>query len=274
MITRQIVRTLAVCALALGCAELPAQTVATPVITAQPTSQSVVAGSSVSFSVTATGTAPLSYQWRKGNQDIVGATSPTYTLSNVQSGDAASYSVVVSNSAGTVTSSGATLTVTIVGTPPTITAQPSDQTVGAGTNVTLRVGVSGTAPFTYQWRKNGAAIAGATSDTLQLPGVTATSGGSYTVLVGNAFGSATSNPATLTVLDAPRIGTVPADQSVAEGDNAVFTVVATGATPLTYQWSKDGRALAGQVNATLALTAVTYTDAGSYSVLVTTAWAA
>ncbi|MBI4623882.1 MAG: immunoglobulin domain-containing protein [Verrucomicrobia bacterium] len=199
-------------------------------------------GQSVTFTVVASGTAPLTYQWRKDGTAIGGATS-----------------------------SAASLTVTTPATAPAITAQPSDQTVGVGTNVTLRVGVSGTAPFTFQWRKNGAAIAGATGDTLTLPLVTAASAGSYTVLVTNAVGSATSAVAVLAVIDLPRITTPPVDQAVAVGSNVVFTVVASGTAPLRYQWSKDGRAIAGAVNATLALTAVTDADAGIYSVAVTNA---
>ncbi|MBI4621594.1 MAG: immunoglobulin domain-containing protein [Verrucomicrobia bacterium] len=242
-----------------------------PSISTPPASQSVTTGTAVTFTVAASGTSPLTYQWRKGNQDIVGATSPTYSLSNVQSGDAANYSVVVTNSAGSVTSNAATLTVTTTGTAPTITAQPSDQTVGAGVgaSATFTVGVSGTAPFTYQWRKNGAAIAGATNATLVLAVVTTANAGSYTVLVTNAVGSATSGVAVLTLVDLPVITVPPVDLSVAVGSPVVFTVLANGTPPLTYQWRKDGRPIAGADNSTLALTAVTDADAGSYAVGVT-----
>ena len=244
---------------------------ATPTISAQPQSQSVQTGGSVTFAVTASGTAPLTYQWRKGNGDISGAINATLMLSNVQSGDGASYSVVVSNSAGSVNSNAATLTVTTAGIAPTITAQPESQTVGIGSNVTFRVAVSGTSPFTFQWRLNGAVISGATSDTLILGLVAVTSAGSYTVVVTNGFGSVTSSPATLSVIPAPTITAQLADQSVPVGANVAFTVTAAGAPPLSYQWNKDGRAITGATNSTLALTAVTDADAGTYRVVVTNA---
>lgn len=240
-----------------------------PAISQQPSSQSVPAGGAVTFAVTATGTAPLTYQWRKGSASVAGATGATLTINNAQSDDAGNYSVVVSNSAGALNSAAAVLTVTVVGVVPTIAAQPSSQTVGIGANVTFSVAASGSSPFTYQWRLNGAAISGATSDTLILGLVPVTSAGNYTVVVTNNFGSATSNPATLSVIQAPTITTQLVDQSVTVGANVVFTVVAAGAPPLTYQWTKDGRAIAGASNAILALTAVTDADAGSYRVVVT-----
>jgi hypothetical protein len=86
-------------------------TVTAPAITSQPASQTVTAGSSATFTVTASGTAPLSYQWRFNGTAISGATSSSYTVSNAQSANAGNYSVVVSNSAGSVTSNNATLTV-------------------------------------------------------------------------------------------------------------------------------------------------------------------
>ena len=89
----------------------------------------MTAGSGVTFSVTATGTAPLSYQWRKGGSNISGATSATYSMTNVQAADAGTYSVVVSNSAGSVTSANATLTVSPAAVGPAITTQPG-QSIG------------------------------------------------------------------------------------------------------------------------------------------------
>jgi hypothetical protein len=87
-------------------------TTTAPTISSQPASATVAAGSSVTFAVTATGTGTLSYQWKKDNADISGATSSSYTLNNVQTSHAGSYTVVVSNSAGSTTSSVATLSVT------------------------------------------------------------------------------------------------------------------------------------------------------------------
>src|SRR5690606_27748273 len=134
-----------------------------PSITTQPVSQNVNAGANATFTVSASGTGPLSYQWRFNGANISGATATSYTRSNVQSGDAGNYSVVVSNAAGSATSANAALTVNV---PPSITTQPVSQTVNAGANVTFTVSASGTAPLSYQWRFNGANISGATASSL------------------------------------------------------------------------------------------------------------
>src|SRR2546422_2254966 len=80
--------------------------------------------------------------------------------------------VVVSNSAGSVTSNAATLTVNAAVVPPSITTQPTSQTVTAGQSATFSVAASGTAPLSYQWRKNGTAISGATSASYTTPATT------------------------------------------------------------------------------------------------------
>src|SRR5438045_1537388 len=96
-----------------------------PSITSQPANQTVTAGQTAMFSVTATGTAPLSYQWRKNGVNITGATASSYTTPATTSTDSGStFSVVVSNSAGSATSNNATLTVNAAVTAPSITSQP------------------------------------------------------------------------------------------------------------------------------------------------------
>jgi hypothetical protein len=172
-----------------------------PTITAQPASVSVAAGNSASFSVTATGTATLAYQWRKAGTAISGATSATYSLSSVTSSDAGSYDVVVSNSAGSVTSSAATLTVTASSSSvaPSITTQPTSQSVAVGGSASFSVAATGTAPLSYQWSKDGSAISNATDSSYTISSATASSAGSYTVQITNAAGSVTSSAATLTV---------------------------------------------------------------------------
>jgi hypothetical protein len=242
-----------------------------PSITTQPASQTVTAGANVTFSVVASGTAPLSYQWAKNGANISGATSATLTLNNVATSAAGSYTVVVSNSGGSVTSSAATLTVNPAIVAPSITTQPASQTVTAGANVTFSVVASGTAPLSYQWRKDGANIAGATSASLTLNAVPTSAAGSYTVVVSNSGGSVTSATATLTVnpaVVAPSITTQPVSQTVTAGANVTFMVVASGTTPMSYQWQKNGANIAGATGASLVLTAVTSANAGSYTVIV------
>ena len=121
-----------------------------PVISSQPQNQLLIPGNDVTFSVSAGGSAPLSYQWRKDNVNIDGATASSYTRPNVQAIDEGNYSVVISNAVGSATSDDALLAFIIA---PTITVQPQSQTVGAGENVTLTVTATGAKPLTYQWER-------------------------------------------------------------------------------------------------------------------------
>lgn len=171
-----------------------------PSITTPPASQTVNVGDPVTFSVVASGSAPLTYSWHKGADPIPGATSDTYTILNAQTGDQGSYSVVVSNGAGSTESAAATLTVNLLA--PSITKQPVSQTLGIGSSTTLSVTALGSAPLSYQWSKNGSPISGATGATLALNNVQVSDSGDYTVTVTNVVKSVTSNPATVSVVQA------------------------------------------------------------------------
>jgi hypothetical protein len=174
---------------------------AAPTITTQPANQSVTVGQTATFSVSASGTAPLSYQWRKNTASITGANASSYTTPATTAADNnAKFDVVVSNTAGSVTSSQATLTVSSAPVAPTITMQPTNQTVTAGQTATFSVAATGTSPLAYQWQKNGAAITGATAASYTTPvTTTADSGELFRVVVSNTAGSQTSNTAMLTV---------------------------------------------------------------------------
>jgi hypothetical protein len=148
--------------------------------------------------VVASGSATLSYQWRKGGTAISGATSATYTISATAASDAGSYDVVVTNSAGSVTSSAATLTISGVSGSPAITTQPVSQSAATGGSVTYTVVATGNS-LTYQWRKDGIAISGATATTYAVSSVASTDAGAYDVVVSNSTASVTSSVATLTV---------------------------------------------------------------------------
>jgi len=114
-----------------------------PSITSSPASLTVNGGSLASFSVTATGTAPLGYQWRKNGTNLSGGTSSTYVIASAQTTDAGSYSVVVSNSAGSVTSASASLTVNKV--TPVITILPTASPITPGQSLTASVLSGGSA---------------------------------------------------------------------------------------------------------------------------------
>jgi uncharacterized repeat protein (TIGR02543 family) len=173
-----------------------------PKISSQPASQTINVGSSVTFSVSASGTTPMTYQWFFNSGKMTGQTSSTLNLSNVQQNQAGNYSVIVSNVAGTATSSAAVLTVVVpvTNTAPKISTQPASQTVNVGSNVTFSVAASGTAPMTYQWLFNGGNLTGQTSSTLNLSNVQQNQAGNYSVIVSNVAGTATSAAAALSVV--------------------------------------------------------------------------
>ncbi len=236
-----------------------------PSITTQPSSLVVNTRSNARFTVVASGTGPLNYQWRINANPIPGATSANYDIPSVSAADAGSYDVVVSNAADSVTSAPAQL---IVSSPPSITTQPVTATVTPGGGARFTIVASGTGPLNYQWRINAMPIPGATSANYDIPSVSAAHVGSYDVVVSNAAGSVTSAPAQLTVIRRPAIVRKPADLSVLAGSNAVFAVEATGTDPLTYQWQKDHRDLQGECGHILVLEKVTQSEAGKYTVVV------
>ena len=237
-----------------------------PSITAQPSTQTVTAGQKATFSVTASGTAPLSYQWQKGTTNISGATSPSYTTPvTAMSDNGSTFQVVVSNSAGSTTSNPAMLNVTAAPVAPSITTQPSNRSVTVGQTATFTVVAAGTSPLSYQWKKGTTNISGATSPSYTTPATTlADNGSQFTVVVSNSVGNISSNPATLSVTAvAPTITTQPSNQAVAAGLTATFTVVASGTAPLTYQWQKGTTNISGATSASYTTPATTLADSGS-----------
>jgi hypothetical protein len=168
-----------------------------PAITTPPSDQTAVVGSSASFSVTATGTAPLSYQWAFEGTNLAGATANPLLLTGVQLSQAGSYAVMVTNVAGSVTSAPAKLNVYVL---PYITAQPASQSVIVGSNVTFSVTAAGTPPLSYQWRLNGNSLPAATSSSYAVTNAQMANAGAYDVIVTNDYGSTNSQPATLTLV--------------------------------------------------------------------------
>ncbi|MBL0311938.1 MAG: hypothetical protein IPP78_04315 [Holophagaceae bacterium] len=176
-----------------------------PSISVQPQSQSVTAPATAIFSVTATGDAPLAYQWRKNGTDIQNATGASYTTPATTVGDSGSqFTVRVSNAAGNVVCNVATLTVAPPGIPPSISAQPQSQSITAPATATFSVTATGDAPLVYQWRKNGTDIQNATGASYTTPATTVgDSGSQFTVRVSNAAGNVASSVATLIVAAPP-----------------------------------------------------------------------
>jgi hypothetical protein len=240
-----------------------------PSISQQPVSQIVTAGTSVSLTVAASGTAPLSYQWYNSSGMILGATNNSLTFNPAQTNNWDNYYVIVSNSFGTVASSPATL---IVYQPVTILTQPVSRLVVYGGTATFAVTASGFQPPAYQWFFNGTnGIFSGTNSTLQLSQVQPSQAGTYTVAVTNLFGSVTSSPATLNVMDsAPIIMTPPTNQATWSGATMYFAVNAIGSSPLAYQWFYNGtNVLQGATNALLQLHNVQVSQSGNNAVVVT-----
>ena len=277
-----------------GSADAPPPPETVPVVLTQPADQSTVVGNAASFSVAATGAAPLAYQWASSVDGIAftaiaGATATSYSTGATALNQSGSfYRVVVGNSLGSVTSSAARLTVTPVVVAPAITVQPADQTVTAAAPATFSVTATGTTPA-YEWQSSSDAgvtftpvPGGPNAPSLALTNTTtAQSGQRYRVRVSNSAGSVTSNSALLTVNavpTAPSFTTQPMSQSIIAGAAVTFTVVATGTPAPALQWRINGANLvngiqtsgvcmgatvAGASSAALTLTAVPFGCSGA-----------
>ncbi len=243
-----------------------------PAVISGPTNATANAGGTAGFAVTASGTPPLSYQWRHGGLDLAGANAPALALANVQAADAGVYSVVVSNDFGSVTSSGATLTVLALPVPPSIVTPPVGRTNAVGTAASFAVVASGDSPLAYEWRRNGTAITGATGDVYAIASVRTTDAGQYTVLVSNPFGSALSVAAPLVVGIPASIVSQPQSQTNKAGATAVFSVAVAGTAPVSIRWLFNGAVIPGATGTTFRIASVQLANAGTYRAAVSNAF--
>ncbi|MGV3632399.1 MAG: immunoglobulin domain-containing protein [Bacteroidota bacterium] len=255
------------------------------VVTVQPVNQAVCEGNPVSFSVTAAGTAPLTYQWMRGataltdGGNISGATTSTLTIDPAMSADAGTnYSVMISGACPSVSSANVSLT---INTAPVITLMPSNQNVCEGSSVTFTVVATGTG-LTYQWRRgvidmtDNVTVSGTTTSSMTISPVALTdASANYNVVItGTCPSPVTSGNIALTIDPSPIITVQPLSQTVCDGSAASFTVTATG-TGLTYQWRKgttdlvDGGNISGATGTTLTIDPASAADAGTYNVVVT-----
>ena len=172
-----------------------------PTFTTQPANQTVQVGATATFMAAASGNPAPTYQWYQGITAIPNATSASYTTpAATTSMNGNSYTVVATNSMGSVTSNPASLTVNATPTAPIFTTQPQSQHVTAPATATFTAAASGNPTPTYQWYLGITAIPNATSASYTTPATTTgMNGNSYTVIATNSVGSVTSNPASLTV---------------------------------------------------------------------------
>lgn len=265
-------------------------TVNDPVVSSQPANQVTNYLGTASFSVTAAGTGPFTYQWQFKGVDLSngssisgsgatvnGATSAMLQLNNVTYLDAGSYTVVVTDPNGSTTSSAATLVVK----DPYIIAQPSptNQFVTAGATAQFSVSAAGSPPLTYQWLKNGTAISdgasgsgstysGSATSTLTISGTTVADDGSYSVVINSASGTNVTSSAALLTVYAPVTVTPAQSLRVSVGANVPFGPIVTGTLP-GYQWQFDGVNIPGATNSTFVTNKVTVASAGTYTLVVT-----
>ena len=203
----------------------------------------------------------LNYQWYKDGFMLQGATDREYTIDKVSQSDAGQYFVIVKNEIDSVVSDLATLTVAV---PPVIVKQPEDISVLEGEEVLLCVEAEHAE--TYQWYKDSNIIHGATNAVYRIVNAFQEDAGQYYVLVGNQYKSVQSDKMTLEVYKIPVITQQPVSVSVSGGKSATFSVKAENAT--SYQWYRDGFAIAGADQSSYTIGVVTSYDIGKYFVIV------
>lgn len=227
-----------------------------PAIDVQPMAATVADGTSASFSVHATGSQPQSYQWLRNGVPVPGANTASIVVDPASLTDSgATFSVQVSNAAGSVTSQAVALSVTPVVA--RITGAPQAQTVLDGATASFAVSAVGSAALRYQWYADGAPIAGATAVNYSVVATYADSGKQISVRVSNPYGSDTSVPVALRVDPrAPAFVAAPQDVAVQVGGSASFLVTASGTVPMSFQWerSNDGGVNWGPIAGAMATT--------------------
>ena len=228
----------------------------------------------VTFSVGATGSAPLSYQWYfYGNNTngaptgLTGATSSSYSIGSADGSNSGFYAVVVSNSFNSVISRFALL---IVGNVAPVISGPANQTVIAGNNATFSTTVLIANPQpTFQWQTNGVNVGGATSASLTLNNVPFSLDGTMVSVIASNAAAMVTNNATLSVIVTPVITPQPVAVTTNAGNTVVFTSGATGVPTPGLQWYKNGIGISGQTGSTLTLASIQGSDIGTYKLVAT-----
>lgn len=236
-----------------------------PSISVGPSGGAVVAGGSLRLSVEAGGTGGVAYQWRKDGVTLVGKNAETLDLTAFTRADAGDYRCVVSAGSSSVTSIAAAVTLAVA---PEITTQPQSVSVASGSSSVFTVHATGTEPMAYQWRKDGVDLTGGTLKSFTIPSVSLLDDGSYSVVVSNRAGSASSNPARLEVISPITITSQPSSMTIPAGGSLSLSVSATSAAPLSFQWYKNNTPLTSGTTAAYSIGTALAGDSGTYKVIV------
>ncbi|MGA2751333.1 MAG: choice-of-anchor tandem repeat GloVer-containing protein [Verrucomicrobiota bacterium] len=253
-------------------------TVVPAIIEPQPVGATIVAGASYVFTVGVSSVYPVTCQWQLDGTNLTdggnisGSATSSLTLAGATLADTGFYSVVVSNAAGTVHSTGAALNVY----PFLTTAAPSSLTVIAGSTASFALAMQSDYPMSYQWQfdgtnlSDGGNIAGSATSNLTVTAATMADAGTYTVVASNSAGALTNSGAVLTVVPFVTV-TPPSSLTVIAGSGAAFTAALQSVYPMNYQWRfnrmnlSDGGNIAGSSTSNLTVSGASTANAGEYS---------
>ncbi|RME93108.1 MAG: hypothetical protein D6766_08780 [Verrucomicrobia bacterium] len=241
-----------------------------PSVLVPPQPLTVLAGDTAELRVEAGGVPAPALQWTLDGLDLPSATNATLIITNAQAAHAGVYRVRLRNRLGETLSPPGLLRV--LPSAPRLLAEPEDQEVPAGSDVTFAVAFAGTEPMTVQWRHNGQPIPASSGPVLMLPNVQAAHAGGFSAVIRNALGETETRTATLTVIPAaPRFVSQPASLAVAEGDLLVLTAEVRGTEPIRFQWQKDGAELPGATGPVYQIAHARLEDAGRYELVAANA---
>ncbi len=215
-----------------------------PTVLSNPKNVTIKVGDSTTFSISAKGSSPLAFQWQKNNSNIISANDSIYITPRLSKTDSGSlYRCIVSNDSGRDTSDMAILSVIEHAVKPEILREPQSIEILVGDSATFAVSATGTGVMNFQWQKNDTAIVNTNDSIYTTPtALLEDSGSHFRCIVSNNVGSDTSVYAILSVSQIavkPVITKQPRDTTLFVGDSALFSLLATGTTPLQFNWLRN-----------------------------------
>lgn len=226
--------------------------------------RTVAFGQTAYFRQRVVGALPMNYQWTFYGTNLPNATNHVLVVTNVDLAKVGPYALTASNSLGAASSEEMMLDFK----PLEVTVQPAMQTIRSGSNATFIAAVVGQGPFSYQWKKNGTTVDGATQSTLSLTNISMGDAGTYSVEASNHLGVIESAGAQLAVV--PLFVLVqPQSQIVRRWTATTLSVSAGGLPPLRYQWMLNGVNIPNATNSSFSIPSMQTANAGNYVVAIT-----